>query len=344
MLQTVHILAIAKHVIFEHNTMFSSLVDGLALYHTVNANIRSNIFYGTFAYGTLNTDTLLYANGYPSIITISDVPDTLMEAAGLTEADRTINLTNNVYYTPQQIQDYHTEYDTVVTIKWLNVSTQARFDSTEAYPHFIAENNVEVNPKFADTDMEKWIFDELAQACRQFRLVPFGQIWGTSLSDRNYDRHMGGDEAYRLVSWPLAEGNMEITEGSLLTAGHDGLPVGNLNWNPALKAQYVEPKEITTYVKKDNSQQLPKEYRLSQNYPNPFNPSTIISFSIPTSGLTTLKVFNILGQEVARLVNRELSAGFYKYEFEASQLTSGIYFYKLQSSNYQEVKKMILLR
>jgi hypothetical protein len=81
---------------------------------------------------------------------------------------------------------------------------------------------------------------------------------------------------------------------------------------------------------------------LSQNYPNPFNPITTISFSIPSSGFTTLKVYDILDNEVATLVNEEKPAGNYKVSFDASSLSSGIYFYRLRADSFIETRKIIL--
>ena len=89
---------------------------------------------------------------------------------------------------------------------------------------------------------------------------------------------------------------------------------------------------------------IPERFNLYQNYPNPFNPSTTISFSIPTSEFITIKVFDVLGKEVATLVNEEKSAGSYEVEFKASQLSSGIYLYKIRAGSFVETKKMILLR
>ncbi len=92
----------------------------------------------------------------------------------------------------------------------------------------------------------------------------------------------------------------------------------------------------------------PEKFSLEQNYPNPFNPSTKIRFSIPNLGsgltLTVLKVYDILGHEVATLVNEEKPAGVYEVEFNASQLSSGIYFYKLQAGSFNQSKKMIVLK
>ena len=86
------------------------------------------------------------------------------------------------------------------------------------------------------------------------------------------------------------------------------------------------------------------DFMLNQNYPNPFNPSTQIKYSIKEAGLVQLKVYDILGKEVANLVNENIEAGFYSVNFNASQLSSGIYFYKLQSGTFVSSKKMLLIK
>jgi agmatine/peptidylarginine deiminase len=88
----------------------------------------------------------------------------------------------------------------------------------------------------------------------------------------------------------------------------------------------------------------PKEYYLSQNYPNPFNNSTVIKYSIPKEGLVTLKVYNLLGEKAAKLVNETKQTGNYEVSFDAAGLPSGIYFYRLQASDFVETKKMVLLK
>lgn len=89
---------------------------------------------------------------------------------------------------------------------------------------------------------------------------------------------------------------------------------------------------------------IPNKYSLEQNYPNPFNPTTTISYSIKEKGFVTLKVFDILGNEVKTLVNEEQDAGSYKFDFNASALSSGIYFYTLNTGEFVLTKKMILLK
>ncbi|MDP4174389.1 MAG: carboxypeptidase regulatory-like domain-containing protein [Bacteroidota bacterium] len=87
-----------------------------------------------------------------------------------------------------------------------------------------------------------------------------------------------------------------------------------------------------------------KNYALEQNYPNPFNPTTTINFQIPTAGMVTLKVYNSIGQEVATLVNEFKSAGKYSAIFDARNLSSGVYFYRIIAGNYQLSHKMVLLK
>ncbi len=100
---------------------------------------------------------------------------------------------------------------------------------------------------------------------------------------------------------------------------------------------------FVTDVKKETPV-LPASYSLSQNYPNPFNPSTVISYSLPKESIVTLKIYNILGQEVTTLVNGSRAAGSYTINFNASKLSSGIYFYSLNAGSFYQVKKMLLIK
>ena len=116
---------------------------------------------------------------------------------------------------------------------------------------------------------------------------------------------------------------------------------------------YIDNVEIMGFANKivsiKDETEIPTKILLSQNFPNPFNPSTIISYSITNNGKSEtsnvkLIVFDVLGNEVATLVNEQKSAGNYNVDFDASNLSSGIYFYQLQSGNFTESKKMILLK
>jgi hypothetical protein len=83
---------------------------------------------------------------------------------------------------------------------------------------------------------------------------------------------------------------------------------------------------------------------LSNNYPNPFNPTTHIEYALPKEDKVTLKIYNVIGQEVATLKNEIQKAGFYRVAFDGSKLSSGVYFYRLQTSAFNQVKKMLLVK
>jgi len=100
--------------------------------------------------------------------------------------------------------------------------------------------------------------------------------------------------------------------------------------------------ESVSNSKDDNK--LPKEFALFNNYPNPFNPTTTINYSIKQDGLVSLKVYDILGKEVATLVNENKPPGKHSVKFNASNLPSGIYFYRIVSGNFSATKKLILLK
>jgi hypothetical protein len=88
----------------------------------------------------------------------------------------------------------------------------------------------------------------------------------------------------------------------------------------------------------------PTEFALDQNYPNPFNPATMISYQLPKAAQVTLKVFDILGNEVQTLVNQEQDAGYYDVRFNAGQLVSGIYVYTIQAGDFKATKKLMLVK
>jgi len=94
----------------------------------------------------------------------------------------------------------------------------------------------------------------------------------------------------------------------------------------------------------ENEEIIPTEFSLHQNYPNPFNPSTTINFSIPSSEFVTIKVYDLLGNEVATLIDEYRPAGSYEVDFNAADLPSGVYLYRIQAGDFTEAKKMILLK
>ena len=95
--------------------------------------------------------------------------------------------------------------------------------------------------------------------------------------------------------------------------------------------------------KSDNSA-IPKKYSLSNNFPNPFNPSTKIEFALPEAGITSLIIYDLLGREVKRLIDGQLSAGYHSLTWNATSAASGIYFYRLTSGSFVDTRKMVLMK
>jgi len=117
-----------------------------------------------------------------------------------------------------------------------------------------------------------------------------------------------------------------------------GLPAGDLNWFPDKKAEWQ------TSVRTKENGAKPTEFALNQNFPNPFNPSTRISFRLDNAGFTTLTIYNMLGQKMATLIAGKLPAGHHEIDFDAADLSNGVYFYRLESGNNVSIKKMVVMK
>ncbi len=150
------------------------------------------------------------------------------------------------------------------------------------------------------------------------------KTWGTSFMYGSYINQV--------------QGCVFAPDGNLVVLGNAALPY--MNWIESYKL-------LVTDVPRETNQ-TPKDFSLSQNYPNSFNPSTMINFQLPISNYITLKVYDVLGREVATLVNEEKSAGRYSVVFNASDLPSGVYFYRItaegNSKQFTDIKKLMLLK
>jgi hypothetical protein len=151
----------------------------------------------------------------------------------------------------------------------------------------------------------------------------------------------------------------DLTESfkqTTVSSDDDNFPVGSLIWDDTQNASYAAahagewPKILAAYLAKGGVTAVKAQstvattFSLSQNYPNPFNPSTQIDFSLPQQSTVELKVFNLLGQEVATLIHGSLSAGLHVVNFDAHNLASGLYIYRITAGNFTSVKKMMLLK
>ena len=154
--------------------------------------------------------------------------------------------------------------------------------------------------------------------------------------DQYIDRVLTYTEYYhrKQLTYSLRQGDKIVYE----ITGTGGSPAGGLRGVNYVKLMGEEATDI------DLVDTAPSEYLLSQNYPNPFNPTTTIEFALPHSGYITLKAYNVLGEEVATLVDGDHAAGTFNTMWTASGLPSGLYFYRLTAGEYVQTKKMVLMK
>jgi len=159
--------------------------------------------------------------------------------------------------------------------------------------------------------------------------------------------------------WPLAE-NLAYTNTTLKTHAMGGYPLGDLyHWWPTQYTSWAaqsatENARIMSWLAngkdplasdvENTGGAIPGEFKLSQNFPNPFNPSTQIEYSVPVNRHVSLKVFNPLGQEVMTLFDGVQQPGNYVATFDGTHLTSGVYFYRLESGDVSLTKKLVLIK
>ncbi len=339
---------------FDHNTIFMHTKSSpFSLEQMANAHITNNIFYSCYSAGLDSNHafnkTVYNANFYslPAILTLDSVVADSAELAiyGFTEQNRVIDFQNNAYWWPQGIIDnfntMNADPDTsaghprnvggkIFTPRLVAVRPGAEAILNDA--GIKIANNDSTDPGFDPTLVSNAV-DSMAQYVRW--------VWnngGSGVGNRPFYLSTAPLDAFSGVpaDWKSTQGydvpfNLRYTNTSLTDA--NGNPLGDETWWPD-KTLGVRKYNYTT----------PANYTLSQNYPNPFNPTTNIKYSIIKSGLVTLKVYNLLGQEVATLVNQNQKPGNYVADFNAANLASGVYMYRLQAGNFSLTKKMILLK
>lgn len=161
------------------------------------------------------------------------------------------------------------------------------------------------------------------------------RIWNIARTESEIQSTMNqtlnGNEAGLIAYWKFDEGTGTTTADA--TTNNNNGTISGATW----VISGVLPVEQTIV-------DIPEKFYLEQNYPNPFNPVTTIQYSLPQRSNVTLKIYDVLGKEIAVLVNEEKDRGVYNVSFDASHLSSGVYFYRLQAGSFGSTKKMILLR
>jgi len=244
--------------------------------------------------------------------------------------------------------DNHTDW--VSQMIRMNTRTADLFADNATYPKLTNGKWINKLPNFAETDV---LFTTQLAILKAFSIATVDTSYGTPLASW---RQPSNPEASNFVyaDFPIPI-DLSYDDADLLVEGLGDFPVGDLGWFPtqyaAWEAQRAsEYADIQTMVDVGGpdvgvaATEHPRGFQLQQNYPNPFNPSTEISYTITKAGNVTLKVYNMLGQDVATLVNGFQAANTYNVNFNASGLSSGVYFYKLSSGNNEIIKKMVLMK
>jgi len=326
--------------------------------HWLNALQANNIFYNWSWRGKKPT-----TNGYEAYFTTWDYYYTV--AARLNEIS--LYHGRNLFYLDPKILDYFNSTDSVSQCSVFNQNV----DST-----ILADNNFKIGKNFGQIDPRFTSPPNNVDSMIAWNKGWWSTPQPTTAPLWNVQRVITFDASdLPVLHWP-PQFNLSYSNDTLLTAGTDGLPLGDLNWFPTQKATYLAnratyiaalqdsvanasyvyvPGNIESFwippgptsVNSINST-IPKQYSLSDNYPNPFNPSTTIEFGLPEKANVTLSVFNVLGQKVLE-VGTDYAAGNHSYIFDASKLSSGVYIYSIKATaasgkNFIQSKKMMLLK
>jgi len=362
---------IVKYIEFSHNDVIFTAKNPLFVFNATKAKIDNNIFYGTYAIGVNFSENPWWDNlsvpdtNYaifalqPLLTTVAqqfDPADSALSAsnaadsaAKLTKLDsiaesmRTIELKNNVCFWPSALTNWWTAWndtahwtslgDQLLTPTWLNPRTTTMFGDKTHWPNLSQSGNVLTDPAFGSSINNVLTgtggVDGLGFLpwMAQIRVggVPT-KTWGYSLTI------VDSTSTHWVPTWPLPE-TADLQYTASLTST-DGRKVGDPFWFTGAPTGVAKAPALT-----------PNAFTLSEAYPNPFNPSTTIEYTLPANGVTSLKVYNVLGQLVKTVVdNVTQSAGSYTVHVDMSTVTSGVYFYALEQGQNRLVHKMMLLK
>ncbi len=340
---------------FTHNSYVYNFTEDLRMFSVVKGKFDDNIFYSLYAgaqpvaeysfwfepfspetNSIIDFDTLTVS--MDSVVDPADVANANLRL--LAEGKRNIEVKNNVYFWATKLTNFWTAWDdtargadSLYTAPWMNNRTTNMFSDKTHWPNLTQSGNQMADPGFGSSVLN--VIDNANATPGVVGLTKYvteirsgtetTDVWGyepQTVSGTNW-----------IPVWPLPEQTTADLKYSASLTAPDGLPYGDPYWFTLTQTAVKEkPAEVATV------------FSLAQNYPNPFNPSTQIDFSIPQQSNVQLKVYNTLGQVVATLVNGNLSAGSHSVNFDARNLASGMYIYRLSAGNYTSVKKMMLLK
>ena len=356
------------HGLINHNT-FANIVMSVVWYRGQNnLEVSNNLFYNTKSHGVSTYDISGWKVWHPGGAgQFKVMPDwTHKDSTVMVGPDqvnhmaRNINYHHNVWYHSKELTDFMTTtepwswevsttvldtatdgtVDTTITVATVGDTmtalawqSQSVDDSTKAAiaqnrgisidaTNINADPGIRLSPNYIKRQLARtWDFRDNLKS----DTAPFNSVWWT------YEP----DGSYISVAWPVQNKyyNMSYDKASTAaTASATGGLVGDPRWF-AMTELSVDEEVIT-----------PKTFTLEQNYPNPFNPTTTIQFSLNTASPVKLTVFDILGQEVATLVNEYKSVGSHKIQWRANTMPSGVYYYRLEADGFSKTHKMVLMK
>ncbi len=310
---------------FIDNKVIYTFKNPFFIFNATDAKINNNVFYANYVGGVDQAehpwwDNLWEPDSTYGVIAFQPLdehnsemfnPDDPDAAEGL----RRIEVKDNKYYWPSAVTDFwaawnDTSSNWIYTPMWMNEPTVEMFADDDAYPFLEESGNVEMNPGFDPLIDERILYGTTGNDIGI--LAYFEQIrMGTAATDVwGFGITQVDDAADWVPEWPLPE------TGYVIVVSVDD----------------IKPGEV------------PERFVLEQNYPNPFNPSTTIQYNIPQTEKVVLKIYNVLGQEVKTLVNEVQNPGTHQVTFDAAQLSSGVYLYRLTAGDYTNVKKMLFVK
>jgi predicted GH43/DUF377 family glycosyl hydrolase len=239
-----------------------------------------------------------------------------------------------------------------------NGSEAVRFSSTNLYP--IVRNNILVNTRDDSPYLSVAIKMDAPTSLSDYNDLSVGSSgsanigkMGTTLYKSLADWQSATKDIHSISTCPIFCAqvfHIDTTNSTSNALNGKGTPIAGILFdfegalrNTATPDIGADEFDLITGITKDRSE-LPSTFALEQNFPNPFNPSTTIEYQIPKQSLVSLRIFDLLGREVATLINETKQAGTYKVRWDASRLSSGVYFYSIMAGVYRETKRMVLLK
>jgi len=357
----------ADYVKFNHctflNTIQFSLESGWWHWLSVTNSVFVNMFMFGHLPGGSNTAEADSRTPNDGTVTIGSIRSANFSfAVPFTESQRHILFANNSYYTDQWLREYmaprsasnptggnpYSDTASYANIPQpqpiMSAKTMAFFNDKSVWPYISMKNVYDsTNPGFL-------IPPTNIVGIKSFLLRKWTDNSDTTWA---FDPHSDVNQV-----WPMNE-QLRYSNATLRTAGMGGFPLGDLSrWWKAFPSIYsdwkaqaaTEDQTITDWLTngvtgvEEDAVGSPLKFELGQNYPNPFNPTTQISYSVPQQSHVTLKVFNVLGMEVATLFSGIQDAGEHGATFDATKFSSGVYFYRLQAGNLSITKKMVFMK